>query len=145
MDVVRTNVARLGGSIDLESQPGAGTRVTFTLPLTIAITEVLMVRVGHEVMAVPATAVTSIVAADPESLETADGEVRMRTDDGTARLVDVDQVLGVGGPETSARRVALVLRGGPQGLAIAVMPCRCTPARRSRRRDGSFSSWIPLA
>jgi chemosensory pili system protein ChpA (sensor histidine kinase/response regulator) len=120
MDVVRTNVARLGGSIDLESQPGAGTRVTFTLPLTIAITEVLMVRVGHEVMAVPATAVTSIVAADPESLETADGEVRMRTDDGTARLVDVDQVLGVGGPETSARRVALVLRGGPQGLAIAV-------------------------
>jgi two-component system chemotaxis sensor kinase CheA len=39
MDVVRTNVGRLNGEIDVETVPGAGTRFTLRLPLTVLVTE----------------------------------------------------------------------------------------------------------
>ena len=54
MDVVRTNVGRLNGEIDVDTVPGAGTRFTLRLPLTVLVTEALLVRVGPELLAVPA-------------------------------------------------------------------------------------------
>ncbi|HTM21306.1 MAG TPA: response regulator, partial [Kofleriaceae bacterium] len=54
MDVVRqTIVTRLKGTIDIESQPGAGTAFTLRLPLTLAIIQVLLARAGGEVFAIP--------------------------------------------------------------------------------------------
>src|SRR5690606_15156747 len=48
MDVVKSNIAELGGEIDIESHPGEGTRVTIRLPLTLAILDGMTVSVGGE-------------------------------------------------------------------------------------------------
>jgi two-component system chemotaxis sensor kinase CheA len=53
MDVVRSNIKKLNGSIDLESKPGQGTSVHLRLPLTLAILPVLLVQVGEEIYALP--------------------------------------------------------------------------------------------
>lgn len=53
MDVVRRSVERLGGSVQIESTPGAGTDVTIRVPLTIAIVGALTVGVGPETYAIP--------------------------------------------------------------------------------------------
>jgi two-component system chemotaxis sensor kinase CheA len=53
MDVVRETITRLSGSIDIASQPGAGTTFTLRLPLTLAIVQVLLVRIGGEELALP--------------------------------------------------------------------------------------------
>jgi two-component system chemotaxis sensor kinase CheA len=53
MDVVRRNIKELGGSIELRSEPGKGTRFTITLPLTLAIMDGQSVAVGNEVYIVP--------------------------------------------------------------------------------------------
>jgi two-component system chemotaxis sensor kinase CheA len=57
MDVVKTNIQRLKGRIDIASEPGAGTRITIRLPLTLAILPVLMLALGGQPFAVPLAAV----------------------------------------------------------------------------------------
>src|SRR6266536_455463 len=68
MDVVRANVGRLNGEIDVQSEPGAGTRITIKLPLTVVISDALLVRAGGETFAVPMHAVRSVIQVRPEDI-----------------------------------------------------------------------------
>ena len=61
MDVVNTNLAELGGSVDLKSQVGAGTSIRIKLPLTLAIIPSLIVRVGAMRFAIPQVSVQELV------------------------------------------------------------------------------------
>lgn len=69
MDVVRQNVKELGGRITIESEPGKGTTFTLTLPLTLAISDGMIVSVGEQTLVVPLAHVV-------ESLRPGPGEVR---------------------------------------------------------------------
>lgn len=69
MDVVRQNVKELGGRITIESEPGQGTTFTLTLPLTLAISDGMIVSVGDQTLVVPLAHVV-------ESLRPAAGEVQ---------------------------------------------------------------------
>jgi two-component system chemotaxis sensor kinase CheA len=53
MDVVRQNVKELGGRITIDSDPGSGTTFTLTLPLTLAISDGMVVNVGDQTLVVP--------------------------------------------------------------------------------------------
>jgi two-component system chemotaxis sensor kinase CheA len=69
MDVVKKNIAALGGQVEIRSQAGQGTTVTIRLPLTLAIVDGMSVAVGDEVFIVPLGLVV-------ESLQPGDGDVR---------------------------------------------------------------------
>ncbi len=62
LDVVKTNLARLSGIIEVETELGMGTRFTITLPVTLAITRVLLTRVGGQTYAVPLNSVLEALA-----------------------------------------------------------------------------------
>lgn len=64
MDVVRTNIEIIGGSIDLKSAEGVGTTCTIKIPLTLAIVPALIVKTGGERFAIPQLAVTELVRAN---------------------------------------------------------------------------------
>ena len=61
MDVVKTNVERLGGSVDVDSQVGAGTTINITLPLTLAIIPSLIVRCERKRFAIPQASIIELV------------------------------------------------------------------------------------
>ncbi|TCZ57988.1 hybrid sensor histidine kinase/response regulator [Roseicella aquatilis] len=61
MDVVRTNIERIGGTVELESEPGRGTTLSLSIPLTLAIVSALVVQAGGERFAVPQAAVAELV------------------------------------------------------------------------------------
>src|SRR5215469_2221597 len=61
MDVVRTNIEKIGGTIDLSSRAGHGSKFTIKIPLTLAIVSALIVQVAGERFAVPQTAVVELV------------------------------------------------------------------------------------
>ena len=58
MDIVRTNVERLGGSVEVQSKQGEGSRFFLRLPLTLAIVQALLVKVGGGIYALPLSSVT---------------------------------------------------------------------------------------
>jgi two-component system chemotaxis sensor kinase CheA len=68
MDVVKNNIAGLSGIIDLQSEPGKGTRFEITLPVTLAIIRALVVKVAERTYAVPLNSVLEILSVDPSEL-----------------------------------------------------------------------------
>jgi two-component system chemotaxis sensor kinase CheA len=60
MDVVKANVEKLGGTVAVETQPGNGTTITLTLPLTVAIVPALVVRCGACRFALPHRSIRSL-------------------------------------------------------------------------------------
>ncbi|VTU36914.1 Chemotaxis protein CheA [Variovorax sp. PBL-H6] len=71
MDVVRAHVAALGGRIEIQSKPGEGTQFKLVLPLTTAVTHVVMLRAGATSIGVPSNLVELVQRAGASELETA--------------------------------------------------------------------------
>jgi two-component system chemotaxis sensor kinase CheA len=70
MDVVRTNISRINGTIEIDTEEGRGSTVTIKLPLTIAIIQALMVEVEGQVFAIPLTSVVEAVKLCAGDLKT---------------------------------------------------------------------------
>src|SRR3954466_3134 len=68
MDVVRSNVERIGGIVEVDSKPGEGTRMTLRVPLTLTIIPALTVSIAGQHFAIPRSAIEEIVRANGESV-----------------------------------------------------------------------------
>jgi len=77
MDVVKTKISQLNGSVRIDSELGKGTRLEIKVPLTLAILPTLMVRVGPQVFALPLAAVNEIINVDLDLTNTVDGQLTM--------------------------------------------------------------------
>ena len=73
MDVVRTNIQKLNGRIDINSEVGEGTRISISLPLTLAILPVLVVKVCNQPFAVPLAMVREIIPIQQDSIQEVSG------------------------------------------------------------------------
>jgi two-component system chemotaxis sensor kinase CheA len=94
LDVVRNNIENLGGWVDVSSVPGAGTRVSLSLPLTLAIIGALLVRSGPRVCALPLTGVVETLRADPKSLGRVRGHDVLTLRDRVIPVERLDGALG---------------------------------------------------
>jgi two-component system, chemotaxis family, sensor kinase CheA len=68
MDVVRSNIERIGGIVEVDSKPGEGTRMTLRVPLTLTIIPALTVSIAGQHFAIPRSAIEEIVRANGESV-----------------------------------------------------------------------------
>ncbi len=69
MDVVKTNIEKLGGTVELNSEKGMGTTVRIKIPLTLAIIPALIVRSGGQRYAIPQVNLVELVRLSPEAME----------------------------------------------------------------------------
>lgn len=72
MDVVKTNIGKLGGVVDVRSAPGIGTKLTITLPITLAIVSALLVRVRGQIFAIPLATISEALHLDEGSVRQVD-------------------------------------------------------------------------
>ncbi|MEW9797522.1 chemotaxis protein CheW [Alteromonas sp. CYL-A6] len=77
MDVVKTKINQLNGTINIDSQMGKGTRLDIKVPLTLAILPTLMIVVGKQTFALPLGAVSEIINMDISKTNTVDGQLTM--------------------------------------------------------------------
>jgi two-component system chemotaxis sensor kinase CheA len=95
MDVVKTNVASLGGMIDIETEVGVGTRFTITLPITLAIIQALLVEVRDELFAIPLNSILESNRIKRDDIRTVEKREVIQLRDVTLpllRLTDVFQM-----------------------------------------------------
>jgi two-component system chemotaxis sensor kinase CheA len=75
MDVVKTKIVELGGTLSIDSRVGHGSTVRLSVPLTLAIMRVLMVRVGNRLLSLPLSNVTEVFELVPGQIQELDGRI----------------------------------------------------------------------
>jgi chemosensory pili system protein ChpA (sensor histidine kinase/response regulator) len=121
MDIVKAKVSRLGGRLRLTSTPGAGTTVTIRVPMTLAITRILLVRAGGQLFGLPLGAVIHIVRPDANAVSTIGGERVIEASGRTYPLRDLAALLELPRtPENAGIKPVLVANLGGRHVALAV-------------------------
>jgi two-component system chemotaxis sensor kinase CheA len=116
MDVVRTNIAELGGQVLVESLVGRGTTLTLVLPLTLVTSRVLLVEAGGQVFALPASGCRGTIWVRLEEARTIEGRALISHEGRLTPLLRLADLLGLSSPEelTGRERIPTVLIGTPQ-------------------------------
>jgi two-component system chemotaxis sensor kinase CheA len=95
MDVVRTNIKELKGSVQVTSEVGKGTRFTLSLPLTLAIIDALLVRVSGHIFAIPLDAVSETTKIPKESISRVNRRDAVTLRGEVVALVHLADILGL--------------------------------------------------
>ncbi|MGA9295226.1 MAG: chemotaxis protein CheA [Ignavibacteriaceae bacterium] len=93
MDVVKTNVTKLRGLINIESKVGAGTKIIIKLPLTLAIIPGMIVKVNEQSMVIPLNSITEVVRVHLDNINTISGREVIRMRDSVIPLLGIDELL----------------------------------------------------
>ncbi len=122
MDVVKTNVQKLKGVIEIESELGKGSTITIKLPLTLAIIQGLLVTVRDNTFAVPLSSVLEVVRIRKNEIYTMSGNEVIRLRDKVLPLARLDNLLVVNGDTIDDREwmyvVVIALAEKNLGLVV---------------------------
>ncbi len=121
MDVVKTNIEKLNGIIDIDSEIDVGTTMKLKIPLTLAIIQALLVGVQEEYYAIPLASVLETVRISKEEIYTVEGRSVMRLRDEVLSLVHIGDIFEVERIlDTSEHAYVVVLGLGTSKLGLIV-------------------------
>jgi two-component system, chemotaxis family, sensor kinase CheA len=120
LDAVKRSVEALGGTLEIESAPGAGSLVTFRLPLTVAVQPVLLVRIGDEVLGLPIAKVHGAAQVAMSRLDHSRGEPVLPYQGDLVPVHDLTRLLGFPSDGGVDERSVVVAEGGDGRVGLAV-------------------------
>ncbi len=119
LDVVLEAVTRLGGAVDVRSEPGRFTRFDLDLPLTLSATAAILVRVGGDLAALPADAVERVVLLGPHDVAVSADGAAARVGGASLPLASLAGLLGLAAaPPRGKLQPALLLSVGPRRALV---------------------------
>ncbi len=134
LDVVTEVVRNLGGTLEIDSEPGAGTRFIMKFPLTLAVARVLLARVGEGIYSIPLTQVIETVKVQPSEFRTVQARKVLVVRGDVLPIFTLAEILeisedGYGPPpvqvvvcEAEAKRVGLVVDAIPGQTEVVIKP-----------------------
>jgi len=127
MDVVRTNINKINGTVEIRSQRGLGSTFVINLPLTIAIIQALMVAIGDEIYAVPLQSVVETVKIMESDIRTLSGSEVLNLRNQVLpllRLRDEFKIPGEANESAGKSRYVVVVQLGSRsvGLVVEALP-----------------------
>jgi two-component system chemotaxis sensor kinase CheA len=120
MDVVKTNILRMGGMISIASEHGIGTKITITLPITLAIIRALIVDIASRRFALPITAVREAIPYLPREARTIEGREVITLRGETLAICDLARLFGFRRSSRTYGRFVVVGALGNRELGFVV-------------------------
>lgn len=120
MDVVKTNILKLNGYVDVVTKKDAGSTFRISIPLTLAIVQALMVRIDQSQYAVPLAPIIETIKVDREDIGNVSGQKVLVVRGKVLPLFELTEILGFGDMGNSDYRYVLVIAIGERRFCIAV-------------------------
>ncbi len=122
LDVVKTNIDRLSGSVVTESRPGEGTKFMIVLPLTLAVIQGLLVAVHGTVYVMPLASVTETLLIEQREIMTIRGRNVIRLRNNVIPLVTLDNASGLGKrrADRMGKCFIVVAKDGEKSIGVVV-------------------------
>ncbi|MCX6612046.1 MAG: chemotaxis protein CheW [Acidobacteria bacterium] len=124
MDVVRSNVEKIGGTVEINSSVGEGTTIQIRIPLTLAIIPALLVGCGGNRFAIPQASLLELVRLDPSnstrSIEWVDAAPVLRLRGKLLALLDLGQALGLRSQPPAEDAFVVVVEAGGRKFGVLV-------------------------
>ena len=121
MDIVRTNIEKLNGSVRVESRLGEGSRFTLELPLTLAIIDALMVGLGDQILAIPLVSVVETLRVWRSEIQWINKRQAIQLRNSVLPLIGLDRALGLPSSSGGSDRVFVVaVRVGDNRFGLVV-------------------------
>ncbi|MFH1124028.1 MAG: chemotaxis protein CheW, partial [Pseudomonadota bacterium] len=118
--VVRSSAKELGGTVELATQIGKGTRFTMRLPMTTAIMQMLMVAVGEYIFGIPSDVVLETLEVKPEDIkEIRDDKVLLLRNE-IIPFVKLNEVLNIPCQEDPENLIAVIINRGNKFMGLGV-------------------------
>jgi two-component system chemotaxis sensor kinase CheA len=108
LDVVKTNIARLSGMIEIDSTLGRGTRFALTVPITLAVIQSLIIRVRGRTFTLPLSSVMEVLSYEESLVRTVEGHQVFETRRGAVPLIRLGDLFAMPGEDNPRGYVALV-------------------------------------
>ncbi|VWX36699.1 Chemotaxis protein CheA [Limnobacter sp. 130] len=118
MDVVKTNIQRLNGRIEIQSEPGQGSTITILLPLTLAILPVLMLKLEEQIYSLPLSCVREIIPIEEDKVQYVGGKPTMVVRGEVIPLLDLATLIGRESAPTP--KVGVLTISGNKSCILAV-------------------------
>ncbi len=120
MDVVKTKIAQLNGTIDVQSEKGVGTKIAIKVPLTLAIMPTLMVMLGKQAFALPLVSVNEIFHMDLSKTNVVDGQEVVVVREKALPLFHLKRWLVGGYQEEQSEAHVVIVSVGTQKMGFVV-------------------------
>jgi two-component system chemotaxis sensor kinase CheA len=120
MDIVRTRIEALNGSITVETRPGVGTEFNIVLPLTLAIIPTLLIEVGSLIFAIPLSAVTETLRVETSQIRSVHQQATILTRGETLPLLELSTLLNLPTNNNSELRNVVSVQMGRARLGLVV-------------------------
>ncbi|MFZ5524648.1 MAG: chemotaxis protein CheA [Pseudomonadota bacterium] len=118
LDVVKTNIQELNGTINIRSEPGKGTVINILLPLTLAILPVLILRLGEQSFAVPLSLASEILSVTPGKLQLVSGRPSMVVHGKVLPVLPLAQLIGW--EQNGTPTVGVLVKSGNNHFVMSV-------------------------
>lgn len=120
MDAVKRAVENVGGTLEIESEPGRGTRFVLKLPLTVAVVNLLLVAVGEEIFGLPIGKVLGAVEIEPEKLSRSRDALLLPFGGALLPVYEMGSLLEVPALSSPGLRPFVVMEGESGKVALGV-------------------------
>ncbi len=120
MDVVKSNVAKLNGYVDIFTEKDKGTTFRISLPLTLAIIQAMMIQVAEEVYAIPQSMIEETLRVHVSQLKEVSGQRVLTVREKVLPVFVLNDLLGVYGSTETDKKYILVASVGERRFCIAV-------------------------
>jgi two-component system chemotaxis sensor kinase CheA len=120
LDVVRKQIEKLNGNVSVWSEHGRGSKITIKIPLTLAIIQGLLIRVGSEVYAIPITSVIDSHRIKPKEIRMIDNYEVFNVRDDVVSLIRLNRLFGIPTREDQDHHFVVIVGTGDKKMGLVV-------------------------
>lgn len=120
MDVVRMAAEKFNGTVEVFSTLGQGTRVVLELPLSMAVSRILLFEVADQYFGLPIVYSEGVVRIPDSGISTVEGKRTFRYGDSAVPVVWLSSLLGLGKPKAAGEHLAILIRHSQRRMAIVI-------------------------